>query len=252
MNKYKLSVVSYYNTLPFIYGIQHSNYILENSSITRDYPSLCAEKLLNNQADIGLVPIAVLPKLKNYTILTDYCIGATDKVKTVILISEVPITEIKNIYLDYQSMTSVNLVKILAKFYWKINPIWQNAEIGYEKKISNTTAGLIIGDRVFDLHKNSHKYIYDLAYEWKQFTSLPFVFAVWTTNQDINQEYLQHFNEALRFGINEYKYFDFNLFENIKISIFELKKYLSENIDYHLDTLKKESMEKYFSLLSKI
>jgi len=113
-NKLKISAVSYLNTLPFLYGIKNSG-LAEKTVFEQDIPSICASKLLNNEVDIALVPIAVIPLMKESYIISDYCIGASGKVKTVLLLSDVPLNEIKSIYLDYQSKTSVNLIRILAK-----------------------------------------------------------------------------------------------------------------------------------------
>jgi len=251
MQKYKISIVSYYNTIPFVYGIENSAYILENSIIEKDYPSICANKLLNNQVDIGLVPIAILPKIKNYNLITDFCIGTLGKVRTVLLVSNAKLTNIERIFLDYQSMTSVNLAKILAQNYWKITPEWLSTTEGYEKNINNNDAAIIIGDRAFNL-ENNFKYIYDLAEEWKNFTNLPFVFAVWAANKKIDDNYLSELNAALNFGVQEYRKLDFDLFENLKISTSELKKYLSENINFNFDNKKHESMKKYLNYLELI
>ena len=115
----KILAVSYLNAKPFIYGLEHSN-LLTNYKLELDIPSVCADKLLNNKVDIGLVPVAIIPFFKDYTILTDYCIGAKGAVGSVMLYSDVPLNEIENIYLDYQSRTSVALVQIIAANYWKI------------------------------------------------------------------------------------------------------------------------------------
>ena len=87
-----------------------------------EYPSKVAAQLLNDEIDIGLVPIAVIPSLKTPHIISDYCIGTEGEVASVCLFSEVPIDQITSICLDYQSRTSVVLLKILLKKYWKISP----------------------------------------------------------------------------------------------------------------------------------
>ena len=89
----KISAVSYLNTLPFVYGIEQSGY-LQNYLMELDTPALCAEKLIKGQVDIGLIPVAVLPELKYYRILSSYCIGADGPVKTVVLYSNSPLEKI--------------------------------------------------------------------------------------------------------------------------------------------------------------
>ena len=112
--KYKLSVVSYLNTIPFIYGLKQ--YGLDKKlDISLDIPFACAEKLLSKKVDIGLVPIVVLKQLEDAQIISDYCIGANGAVDTVCLFSDVSFDAVEGILLDYQSRTSVELLKILLK-----------------------------------------------------------------------------------------------------------------------------------------
>ena len=114
MSDVKISVVSYLNSKPFIYGIEHSG-LLKNFILEEDMPAVCAQKLIAGNTDIGLVPVAILPLLKDHYFVSDYCIGATQSVTSVMMFSRVPLENIKTITLDYQSRTSVALVKILAE-----------------------------------------------------------------------------------------------------------------------------------------
>ncbi|MBK7669113.1 MAG: hypothetical protein IPJ32_18285 [Sphingobacteriaceae bacterium] len=151
MPKIKISIVSYFNTLPFRFGIKHSE-LFAGMDLQEDIPSICAQKLKFNQVDIGLVPVALLPELDNYKIITDYCIGANGKVDSVKLYSQVPLNEIKSVTLDYQSRSSIKLTKVLNKFYWKQNFEFKDAKPGYEQNISGTNAAVVIGDRTFALN----------------------------------------------------------------------------------------------------
>ncbi len=122
MQKIKISSVSYINSLPFIYGIENSIFLNGNHILYKDSPANCADKLISNTIDLGLIPVAEILKIKNPQIISDYCIGAVGKVRTVLLLSQVPLSEINTILLDYESRTSVNLVKVLAEEFWKIKP----------------------------------------------------------------------------------------------------------------------------------
>src|ERR1700739_4758234 len=135
MQKYKISIVSYTNTLPFKYGISQSG-LEDKIDLQLDIPSVCAQKLLDDKVDIGLIPVAVIPLLKKHYIISKYCLGTNGKVNTVKLYSNVALEEIKNVYLDYQSRTSVTLVQVLAKFFWKIKPIFTQASDGFEKLVN--------------------------------------------------------------------------------------------------------------------
>jgi len=192
--------VSYLNTTPFIYGIQQK---LPDSEfeLALEHPAKCASVLLEGKVDIGLVPVAALPELEGYQIISDYCIGCNGEVETVCLYSDVPLSEIQTIYLDYQSKTSVNLIKILAKELWKINPTWKEADTHYIDNITGKTAGLVIGDRTFDLVEK-YRYTFDLGVEWKRLTGLPFIFACWVAKKEVPNGVKTKFNEALKYGID--------------------------------------------------
>ena len=248
MNKMKISAVSYLNTYPFMYGIKNNEKLLQQIEITTDYPSICASKLVENKVDIGLVPIAVLPKIEDYEIITDFCIAAYKSVKSVMLFSEVPLNKIDKIILDYQSRTSVNLAKILASEFWQISPEWAMAEIGFEGNIAGTTAAVVIGDKALN-RLNFHKFEYDLAQQWYEFTGLPFVFATWTSNKKISSVFLSEFNKSLKFGVkNIHKTIDFYS-EKIKNINFDTEKYLTQNIDYKLDEQKHKAIELFLHKL---
>ena len=234
--------------LHVIYVIHYTPplYIFYYCIIEIDYPSICAEKLINNKVDISLTPVAAIPKSENYKIISNYCIGAVGKVKSVILAGNVPFSEINNIYLDYQSKTSVVLIKIIAAKLWKIKPVWLQSGEGYENLIKNDSAGVIIGDRAITLQKN-YKYVYDLSEEWQKLTSLPFVFACWVSNKKIDSDFLFNFNSALEAGTKNIR----NIESNI-ISKQELYDYLTNNLNFNLDDIKTESINTFFTYIDEL
>lgn len=249
MDKIKVSIVSYLNSKPFVYGIEHSG-IINEIELQLDIPSICAKKMIEGTVDLGLIPVAVLPLLKEKYIISDYCIGAVGKVASVMLYSNVPLEEISTILLDYQSRTSVTLVKVLAQNFWKIMPDWVSAEVDFESKINGSTGAVIIGDRTFEIG-NKYKYVYDLAEEWEKFTQLPFVFACWVANKKLPDSFLYDFNSALQFGLDNRKPLIAELKKDLKYSS-DIETYLTKNIDYDYNTSKKEALELFLKYLSKL
>ena len=233
----KVSCVSYLNSQPFIYGLKN-NSIVNEIDLSLDVPSVCAEKLLSGSVDIGLIPVAVIPELKESHIISDFCIGADGKVETVLLLSDVPLEKIKSVLLDYQSRTSVMLLKILAERFWKISPRWVEGAEGFEKNISGSIAGLVIGDRTLEL-KNKFRYVYDLAEEWKKFTSLPFVFACWVSGKKIPDGFISRFNAALNDGIKNISVVAAQFSSNGTDAL----DYLTKKVSFKLDAKKKEAMK---------
>ncbi len=238
------------NTLPFLYGIRNCKQS-DSYEFEQKIPAECANQLINNQTDIALMPVAAIPFVPKANLVSNYCIGANGKVHTVLLVSDVPIDEIKRIYLDYQSRTSVNLVKILAHKHWHVEPQWVDAGAGFESEINGTTAGVVIGDRTFGLHEK-FQHVFDLSEEWHKMTNLPFVFAAWVANKPIDSGILSDFNQSLKFGLNNIdaaiaKY-DFK----INNSSIDLKEYLTQYIDFELDTEKIKAMQLFYKYLSEL
>ena len=242
--KIKVGIVSYLNTRPLIYGLKLPP-IADEIELIEDTPSRLAELLVNNAIDIGLVPVAVIPQLKEYFISSDYCIGTETEVASVCLFSEVPLNEITKVYLDYQSLSSVALLKWLMKEYWNIDPgIIQTSDDDYRKKIGGTTAGLVIGDRAFEQRKIS-TFIYDLASEWRSITGLPFVFAAWISNRSLPGSFIQRFNEANATGLSHID----EIVSAQNFDLFDLKKYYTLHLSYVLDERKRKGMELFLQVI---
>lgn len=240
LKKIKVGAVSYLNTKPLLYGIKQSAELMEQIELVEDYPSKIAAMLVEGTIDVGLVPVAIIPRLKEWHIVTDYCIGADGDVASVCLFSDVPIEKIERVLLDYQSKTSVNLVKILLRDYWEINPVLEDAKEDYITDIKGTTAGVVIGDRALAQRKVS-PYIYDLASAWKSMTGLPFVFAAWIANKRLPEQFTNLFNEANGEGLNN---IDKVIAANDN-AVYDLDVYYRNNISYRLDGDKKKGMEKF-------
>jgi chorismate dehydratase len=197
--KIRVGAVNYLNTKPLIFGFEQGM-MEQEVELTVDYPAKLAQMLLEDTIDIGLIPVAIIPKLKEHYITGNYCIGCNGAVASVCLFSEVPLKEITHILLDYQSRTSVALLKILLREHWHITPVLQEAATRYETQIAGTTAGLVIGDRAFKQHTRS-KYLYELGLAWNEMTGLPFVFAAWVANKKLDAAFIHSFNHAAGAGL---------------------------------------------------
>ncbi len=236
--KIRVSAVSYLNTIPLTFGLRQSK-IMQNIHLSMDNPSVCAEKLILDKADLGLVPIASIPQISNASIVSNYCIGANCAVKTVLLLSDHPLSQVKTIYLDTESRTSVKLVRMLADKFWKKDFDWK--PLTNINKIPEEAAFVLIGNKTF-VEKAKYKYSIDLAGEWKKFIGLPFVFACWVANKPLPLQFINDFDEAMKFGLKNIDR-SIELSESTLISKTELKDYLQHSISYDFDAAKKKAME---------
>ena len=247
MKKIKVGAVSYLNTKPLLYGIEHSDELMRQIEMVRDYPSRIARQLLDNNIDIGLVPVAIIPKLKEYYIVSDYCIGADGNVASVCLFSHVELDKVEKILLDYQSRTSVALCKVLLKNHWKKNVVLEDAKHDFAEEIQGTTAGVLIGDRALRQRKRS-EFIYDLAGEWRRFAQLPFVFAAWISNKKLPEDFIKLFNQKNGEGL---KNIEAVIREN-ECDYYDLHTYYTKNISYELTREKIKGMNLFLELVRQL
>lgn len=241
MSKVRIATISYINSTPFVYGIRHAANELSVDLLLHT-PSKCVDSLRNGECDIAIVPVAVVPTLKDCKIISNYCISATNDVRTVVLVSNTPINEVKKIYLDEDSRTSAQLVKILARERWHISPEWEQTDVrsASKREIPEGEAYMLIGDKVFE-HEGEYKYSYDLAREWHEMTSLPFVFAVWVARDGISPRAVENLNTSLEYGL---KCIDETIRENVhSIPYDTAKEYLTKNIEYTLTEDKRRAIE---------
>lgn len=243
--RWRIGAVSYLNTLPFLLGIEQSNF-MQRIELVKAYPSKIAQGLMEDTIDIGLVPVAIVPLLKEAHFVSKYCIGAEGPVASVSLFSHVPMEQIEKVYLDYQSRTSIQLAQILLKQYWKKEVEFIPATEGYIEKIGGTTAGVIIGDRALASIPN-FTYNYDLAAAWKSHTGLPFVFATWVANKPIPAEFIDAFDAANAYGLEH--------LEEVIAGVpanelgYDLHKYYTQNISYQFTAEKRKGMELFLKSL---
>lgn len=229
-NKIKISAVSYMNTIPFMRGIEAHPELLDYAEIVTDIPSTCAQKLIDNRVDLGLVPVAALLHVPDYRIIGDYCIGSVGAVNSVFIFSKKPVHEIRTLQLDSHSRTSNNLARVLLKNYWQVE---------VELVEEDADAYVLIGDRTFG-RVGTEPYAYDLGAEWMRFTGLPFAYAVWASNKELRSDFIAAFNVALRDGIEGRQDY---IHEIPPVENFDIQKYLMESIDYELTAEKREAIQ---------
>ncbi len=248
-----VAAVSYLNTVPFLYGLRHSAELA--AGLLLSPPSGCTEAFDERRADIALVPIGGLPMIKDpdFDIVTSWCIGADGPVRTVVMVSDVPLKAVRRVWLDGHSHTSVALARMLAARYWKIAPEWVAmedysvldgpregaADACFSRK---EDAFVLIGDKVFD-HEGRFAHTWDLSEEWRRHTGLPFVFAVWVARKSVPAETLAALESALTVGVER-------IYESILESDYAARpyayEYLTRNIDYLFDEKKRQALQRFW------
>ncbi len=245
VDKIRVGMVGYYNTFPFLLGLEQSSKV----DIALDVPSRCMDFLRKGQVDVALVPVVEILDNDNYEVITNYCIGCDGPVDTVCLLSNTPINEVNEIFLDGHSKTSQWLVKILTCFHWKKSVKYRKVVISQLGDIEQGQAVLMIGDKVF-ANKRNFDYVYDLGDEWKKMTGMPFVFAVWISHRDRNRLENELLNNLLSKGVKDIpsviaKY-------SSLVGEIDLRAYYEENISYTLDERKRDALKLFFNFIRRL
>lgn len=235
----KVVSVSYTNTLPYLHGIQ-SNFSPNEVELITAYPAECARMFFEQEADIALLPIGAIQSLDDVFMTFPYMIGCDGEVNTVGIFSKNGLKSCSTLHLDYQSRSSVELAKILAKNFWLWNPEFTSLhrEPDFDMFRDNE-AVLLIGDRCKEYKEQYPDLLYqDLGKAWKQFTGLPFVFALWVANKPIDPEFCVRFEAALKTGLNSRD----KLIENSTNPNF-YSKYWYEDIKFEFGDTEQEAAE---------
>ncbi|MFM8711082.1 MAG: menaquinone biosynthetic enzyme MqnA/MqnD family protein [Sphingomonadales bacterium] len=244
MKKIRVGIVNYLNTRPLLYGLERTS-IRDQISLTLDYPANIAAQLKSGAIDLGLVPVALKKEMPGLQRVGSHCIATEGEIASVCLFSQVPIEAIRTIMLDYQSRSSVALLRILMRHYFKrtvsFEPTAGDAYIG---QINDHRAGLIIGDRALR-YRNDFAYCYDLGIAWKQFTGLPFVFAAWFSSIALSTEFLDAFHAANQWGLDHLP----DVLGGISTPVqYDLHHYYTRNVQYHWLPGMQEALDRFLSL----
>jgi chorismate dehydratase len=182
MRRLRISAISYLNTAPLMWDFEHRD-AARDFDISYTLPSACARALQANTADIGIIPAAAYSQIPALEILPDVAIASKRAVRSILLVSRVPVEKIRSIALDTSSMTSVALTKVIFEKWMGPGRTYTAMEPDIDKMLSAHDAGLLIGDPALQVDRSRYHTL-DLAEEWIRYTGKPFVFAFWAVRQD--------------------------------------------------------------------
>lgn len=176
MTPVRLGAVSYLNTKPLVYGLEHRPDLF---SVRFDVPARCAALLHEGRIDLGLIP-AIEYLRGEYRIVPGVAIASDGPVGSVAIFSRVVVERIGMLAMDISSRTSVALTRILCASHWDIAPKLTPAEPDLRAMLARADAALVIGDPALAIDAGAlglHKI--DLGEAWQAMTGLPFVYAMW-------------------------------------------------------------------------
>jgi chorismate dehydratase len=208
--------------------------------ISYTIPSQCAAELQNGKADLGIIPSAAYAVIPELSILSGVAIASTQAVRSILLVSSKPMSDIRTVALDSSSLTSVALTRVLFQKYWGGQRKFSSAPPDLESMLAQHDAGLLIGDPALSVDRSRY-YTWDLAEEWIRFTDKPFVFAFWAVRDQAVKEFSldlgKIFQKSRDHGLelHNLKQITRSWSAKLKIPEQELHNYLTMNIHYYLD-----------------
>jgi chorismate dehydratase len=195
--------VSYLNTVPLVWGFLHNPALQSVFDLCFALPSVCADQLASGEAQIGIVPaIEVLRQKLDYFRGTG--ISSDGLVRSILLISKVPFSEIKTLATDSGSRTSVMLSRIILAEKFGVEPKVISHPPDLAPMLGIADAALLIGDAALRVDPATLPFeTLDLGDEWTKMTGLPMVFAVWAGRKEIVHEpYGQALIDSCRYGLS--------------------------------------------------
>ncbi len=211
MEKPRLGRVGYVNCLPIFYAIE-SGLIQLPAELVADHPSRLNTLLAAGKIEVTAVSsIAYAHNRESCVILPDLSIACDGAVWSVALLSRMPVSRLKGkrVSLTPYSATSIALLQILLSKFYGVKAELFTRPPGVSPWWGDPDATLVIGDEALRLtcfpsvgvaedrespSRGLDYYVYDLGAEWKRFTGMRMVFALWVASR----EFAVRFPDLLR------------------------------------------------------
>ena len=256
MRRLRISAISYLNTAPLMWDFEHSE-AGRAFDISYTLPSSCARALEGGTADIGIIPAAAYAQVPGLMVLPGVAIASRRPVRSILLVSRVPVDQIRTVALDTSSMTSVALTKILFDKWLGGGRTFIPMEPNIEKMLAAHDAALVIGDPALQIDRSRYLTL-DLAEEWIRRTGKPFVFAFWAVRQDALQEappeLVTIFQQSRDHGLETASLDRIAREWSPRLNLTEsaVRFYLTENIHYQLDASCLEGLQLFYRYAAEI
>ncbi len=263
MRRLRISAISYLNTAPLMWDFEHGEASAASEKqqfeITYTLPSSCARELQAGTADIGIIPAAAYTQIPGLDILPDVAIASNRAVRSILLVSRMPIEEVRTVALDTSSMTSVALTKVIFEKWLGGGRTFAPMPPEIDKMLAAHDAGLLIGDPALQIDRSRY-YTLDLAEEWISHTGKPFVFAFWAVRQDAWREDAQSedlvaiFQRSRDHGLESgsLDHISREWAPRLNLKEADVRSYLTRNIYYYLNQPCLEGLQLFYRYAAEI
>src|SRR5690348_3687918 len=145
----RISAITFLNTAPLMWDFEHGETaapLSEQFDISYTVPSRCAEELKAGLADIGIIPAAAYTSIPGLVVIPNIAIASQNAVRSILLISKVPLEKIRSVATDDSSRTSAALVEIFLRKFVGTNPGFRRQKAVLNEMLQWHDAALLIGD----------------------------------------------------------------------------------------------------------
>jgi chorismate dehydratase len=248
---FRLAASSYLNSAPLIWSFLNGSKRGQVDFIEA-VPARCAELLAQAEVEAALVPVIEYQRIAGGALVPDVCVGSQKEVLSVVLVSkDRELEHVRTVALDESSRTSVTLVKVIFREFLDHEPAWTVRSPNLEEMLERNDAALIIGDPGMTFPRTGLK-VWDMASLWRKYTGLGFVFAMWMIGDDaIEKARAVDFAGARDEGVAHVEDIVESYKDKIPMPVSELRKYLTENIVFHVDDSMRRGLQLYYELAFK-
>lgn len=277
MGKLRISIVQYLNTAPLVWGFTRGP-LQGKYDLSFTVPSKCAEALGSGAADIAIIPAIEYQRIDDLVVLSDLAIACKERVRSLLLIAKKPIDQVRRIALDQSSRSTQALTRILCAEHWSIRPELSEAAPDVQGMLMQADAAMLIGDPALRISiameresKREHfgpticqgatlgisseeiLHVYDIVTEWKRFTGLPAVLAIWAAKREaVSLEVAADFAASRDFGMEHIAEIAVEAARELQLPVEALESYLRDNIDFTLDAENQRGLELYFQKAARL
>ena len=263
MAKAKISIVKYLNAVPLAWGILEGSQ-KELFDAVLSTPAECADQLAQGRVDIGLIPSIEFQRIKGCRIVPGPAVAATHRVRSVILVSVVPLWKVKTVACDSGSRTSVALAKIIFNEFYHTHPDFRPAEPNVASMLAQSDAALLIGDNALKFMEANEQpnienqkslvrlgseplQVFDLAERWRFLTGLPFVFAFWAVREGFKDDaVVDDLKRSRDFGVANIPTIAEKYSESLQIKKEFVQEYLEKNVHYYMDQACLDALQLFY------
>ncbi|HEX3376661.1 MAG TPA: menaquinone biosynthesis protein [Candidatus Acidoferrales bacterium] len=274
MGKLRISIVEFLNTAPLVWGFTDGP-LAGKYDLSFAVPSQCAEDLRAGRADVGIIPSIEYQRMEDVVALPGMAIASKQEVRSLLVVSKVPIEMAQTFALDTNSRSTVGLTRILSRRHWNIDPEFIDMPPDPDKMLERADAALVIGDPALRLRLKVDAlmaktpsgedccccggedeqpikgletlFVYDMAQQWREMTNLPAVLAIWVARRGvITPEMAADFQASREYGLSHIGDIAEGAALKLELPPRELERYLIENIDFSLDDENLAGLRRYY------